>query len=801
MQTLQVRERISRLWQGVKSFFQKIWAWIVGQWTLIRPGPEVRRASMLGATLITLAWAAFIGTEIRFGFGHSLDALICIFIAGIVLLLSAWLLSLVLKLLRKLPPFQASLLIAAAGLTGFMWPNSPWSGVILIVAAATLASVLASLAVGGFPRMARQRQVMTLVLLVLLVAFAGTTIWFLSWRGFEKDMADAPLSKQPKVAALTLPDPSLPGPYKFISITYGPGTDKRRPEFGRKAKGSGVSLVSRSIDGSKVFKGPESWHAKLYNWYWGFDSKKLPLNARVWVPDGAGPFPLVLIVHGNHLAQEFSDPGYEYLGRLLASRGYILASVDENFINSSWTNGLDLKETAARGWLLLEHLKLFREWNSAKGNLFEGKVDLDRIALIGHSRGGEAVATAAAFNHLPAFPGDATQKFDYNFNIRSVIAIAPADGQYKPAGVNRPLKDVSYFTIQGGYDGDVNTFSGSRQFNRATFGDSFPGFKAELWVYRANHGQFNTVWGDDDNGPPGGWFLNKKPLLTGDQQRQIAKVYFSAFLEATLKGNEGYRQLFRDYRAGASWLPDTTYVNRYADARRKIVADFDEDFDVETATLPGARIHGEKLAVWKEQRTEMRWGDRGDNSVVLGWREPAATYTVTLGEDFAKTLTPASTLCFDLADTNENPPDPDADKDKDKKDGPKDSKSKDGKKGAKKEAKQAGKKDAKKDDDKKRKAPLDFTIELVTADGKTARLPLSVIGPIYKPFRVEYVKFNKFGFGRDDKDTEAVLQRYAVPLKSFPSLTSAQIREIRFRFDRSKEGVVVVDNIAFESQD
>ena len=755
---------------------------------------------MLGATLLTLAWAAFIGTQIRFGFGHFVDALICTAIAAIMLFLAAGLIWLALWLLRKLPPFPASMLAAAAGVAGFMWPNSPWSGIILAVAAATLASVVASLAVGGFPRMARQRQVVTVVLLVLVLAFAGTTIWLLAWRGLEKDMADAPLSKQPKVAALTLPDPSQPGPYRVRAMTYGPGTDWRRPEFGRKAKGSGVNLISRSIDASKVFKGPEGWHATLYKWYWGFDSKKLPLNARVWVPDGAGPFPLVLIVHGNHLAQEFSDPGYEYLGRLLASRGYIVASIDENYINSSWTNGLDLKETAARGWLLLEHLKLFREWNFAKGNPFEGKVDLDRIALMGHSRGGEAVATAAAFNHLPAFPGDATQKFDYNFNIRSVIAIAPADGQYKPAGVNRPLKDVNYFTIQGGYDGDVSAFDGSRQFNRTSFSDSFPGFKAELWIYRANHGQFNTVWGDDDNGPPGGWFLNKKPLLSGDQQRQIAKVYFSAFLEATLKGHDEYRQLFRDYRVGAKWLPDTTYVNRYADARRKIVAGFDEDFDVETATLPGARIHGEKLAVWKEQRTELRWGDRGDNSVVLGWREPAATYTVTLPEEFAKTLTPASLLSFELADTNENPPDPDADKDQSK------DKSK---ASAKDKAKTDKKKDEKKkDEDKKRAAPLDFTVELITADGKTARLPLSAIGPVYKPFHIEYVKFDKLGFGRGDKDTEAVLQRYAVPLKSFPSLTSApvtpdstRIREIRFRFDRSKEGVVVIDNIAFEPQE
>jgi dienelactone hydrolase len=795
MKIAQVREWAAHSWQWVKSAFQTAWSWCKRQWTLIRPGPEVRRASIIGATILTVAWAAYVGTQIRFGFGPWIDALICTVIGAVLLFLSAGLLWLVLWLLGKPPRWQASMIAAAAGVTGFMWPNSPWSGIILAVAAASLASVLASLAFGGFPRMARQRQAITLALLVLLLAFAGTTIWLLTWSGLEKDMADAPLSKQPKVAALTLSDPSRPGPFKVLSLTYGPGTDLRRPEYGRKAKGSGVALVSRSIDGSKVFKGPEGWHAKLYQWYWGFDSKKLPLNARVWYPDEPGPFPLVLIVHGNHLAQDFSDPGYEYLGRLLASRGYIFASVDENFINSSWTDGLDQKETAARGWLLLEHLKLFREWNSAKGNPFEGKVDLDRIALMGHSRGGEAVATAVAFNHLPAFPGDATQKFDYNFNIRAAIAIAPADGQYKPAGVDRPLKDVNYFVIQGGYDGDVSAFAGSRQFNRTTFSDAYPGFKAELWIYRANHGQFNTVWGDDDNGPPYGWFMNHKPLLSGDQQRQIAKVYFSAFLEATVKGHDEYRALFRDYRVGANWLPDTTYVNRYADAKRKVVAGYDEDFNVETATLPGASIRGDKLAVWKEQRTELRWDNRGDNAVYLGWREPAAIYAVTLGEEFSKTLKPDSTLCFDLADTNENPPEPDAGKDK--KDGAKskDVKSKDSKPG---DSKKDAKKDDKKDGDKKRKQPLDFTVELVTLDGKTARLPLSSIGPIYKPFHIEYVKFDKLGFGRGDKDTEAVLQRYAVPLKNFPGLTSSQIREVRFRFDRSKEGVIVVDNIAFE---
>ena len=68
------------------------------------------------------------------------------------------------------------------------------------------------------------------------------------------------------------------------------------------------------------------------------DEKHLPVNARVWYPDGPGPFPLVLIVHGNHDMRKFSDPGYAYLGEHLASRGFILASIDENFLNGDLRN-------------------------------------------------------------------------------------------------------------------------------------------------------------------------------------------------------------------------------------------------------------------------------------------------------------------------------------------------------------------------------------------------------------------------------------------------------------------------------
>jgi fermentation-respiration switch protein FrsA (DUF1100 family) len=159
--------------------------------------------------------------------------------------------------------------------------------------------------------------------------------------------------------------------------------------------------------------------------------------------------PLILVVHGNHSMDDFSDPGYDYLGELLASRDYIVASVDQNFLNGAGIHeavlgGLE-QDNDARGYLLLQHLTLWHRWHETKDHPFEGKVDTGKIALIGHSRGGEAAALAAAFNHLPAHPDNAMIPFDFGFDIGAVIALAPSDGQYQPRQRSTPLEDISHF--------------------------------------------------------------------------------------------------------------------------------------------------------------------------------------------------------------------------------------------------------------------------------------------------------------------------------------------------------------------
>lgn len=137
----------------------------------------------------------------------------------------------------------------------------------------------------------------------------------------------------------------------------------------------------------------------------------------------------------------------------MASRGFIFVSVDENFFNGNFMSSLS-RENDGRGWMLLQHLKVWCEWNKVEENPFFEKVDTKNIGLIGHSRGGEAAAIAGNFNRLSRYPDDATVTFDFNFNIKAIIAIAPSDQQYRPASQPNPLENINYLVFQGAHDAD-----------------------------------------------------------------------------------------------------------------------------------------------------------------------------------------------------------------------------------------------------------------------------------------------------------------------------------------------------------
>ena len=99
---------------------------------------------------------------------------------------------------------------------------------------------------------------------------------------------------------LNAPNPAEAGPHHVSVLYYGSGTDKRRVVYR-----DSVTLKTKTVDGSKFADAPNPDQKKVRQKYWGFGFDKLPINGRVWYPDGAGPFPLVLVVHGNHNMKDF----------------------------------------------------------------------------------------------------------------------------------------------------------------------------------------------------------------------------------------------------------------------------------------------------------------------------------------------------------------------------------------------------------------------------------------------------------------------------------------------------------------
>ncbi len=606
--------------------------------------------------------------------------------------------------------------------------------------------------------------------------------------------ADVVLSRQ----LLDAPNPARPGDFSVQRLFYGSGDDRRRPEFR-----DSVSLITESVDASKLVSLGNS--ADERNSYWGFTPKEFPINGRVWYPVGPGPFPLVLIVHGNHNMRDFSDPGYGYLGELLASRGYIFASVDMNFINGGIRG-----ENDGRGWLLLKHLQAWRGFNEDAETEFFGKVDLDRVSLLGHSRGGEAVGHAAAFNTLQFYPDDATLTFDFNFGIRSIIAIAPVDGQYLPTGRKVPVENVSYMVFHGSHDGDVTSFHGLRQYNRVLFTDDASHFKTAIYVYRANHGQWNTVWGSHDNGRRSGRILALSALLDPEEQREFGKIYVSAFLDATLKGDKRYLPLFRDHRVAGDWLPKTMYITRLQESSFFPLATFEEDIDVTTAS-EGVVLMGDSLSTWRENTVPLRSRNRASTSssqenqaVWLGWNNRIAghdsadavpaRYTVGLRDvTLPRTTGPATTLDFLLAPTKDAPEPREASRDS----------VNDNASAGQSEPNDRGQRDDAETEEEK--PPIDLSIEVRDRAGESAKVALSRYGAIRRPLETHILRRGDIERSRFSELFEIVLQSYSIRLSDFRTENSQlnihDIVSVSFVFDIAEAGTVIVDDIGFSWMD
>lgn len=409
----------------------------------------------------------------------------------------------------------------------------------------------------------------------------------------ERIYDSAPSWPQPS----RLADPGLPGRYTPRNYLYAGEYNPRRPEY----RAASVAVRTRTADLTPFFTDrparlldsllrPAQYTDRIAERYWGFDASAVPMNATVWYPDGAGPFPAVVAVHGNHNPYSNSEFGYDYLGEHLASHGVIFASIDQNFLNGI-TDG---RENDARAALLLYHLhELIRQGRDSTSPVY-GLVDESRLALMGHSRGGEAAVNAAIFNELGIWPDNAAVRFSPELAIRAVIALAPIEGQYRPAQRSLMARNVDFLYLHGSADGDVDVDFASRFLNRP--GPAENNFRTGFWVYGANHAYFNSDWVDGVNEYP----VPAEFRLTPEAQKRLTRAVVNAFLHVSFGIERGYTAFLEDWRVGRDWLPNTVYATRYRSGQDTVVADFSEDADPLTATAPDWRISARGFSLWRE---------------------------------------------------------------------------------------------------------------------------------------------------------------------------------------------------------
>jgi hypothetical protein len=284
------------------------------------------------------------------------------------------------------------------------------------------------------------------------------------------------------------------------------------------------------------------------------------------------------------------------------------------------------------------------------------------------------------------------------------------------------------------------------------------------------------VWNNKDNGPRSGRVLDLRGLLPPEAQRRFAEVTITAFLEATLNGKREYLPLFRDHRVAGAWLPKTMYTTRFEESTFRAAADYEDDVDVTTGSVPGIKLSSDSLASWKEALVPFRSRNSTQfhNAAWIGWNNhiagadttkmgrPAA-YEVALGDSLrtAWRVDHSSALVFSMAPTDTKPGPRAAPKDTTKKDST-------AKKAAPAKRPPPPKKPSGPDT-----TVFDLSVEIVDAAGTAAKVPLSAYGPVRRP--VEAYIYRRAGRDklRFGSLSEIVLQTYVIPFEEWRRVAPA----------------------------
>ncbi|HEY9404380.1 MAG TPA: hypothetical protein VIQ24_17110 [Pyrinomonadaceae bacterium] len=506
---------------------------------------------------------------------------------------------------------------------------------------------------------------------------------------------------------------------------------------------------------------------------------------------GGGPYPVIVFMHGRHVTcyrsttaalrwpcRSTEQPipsfqGYDYIAEKLASHGYVVVSVSANGINAYDNNVTDLG-MQARAELIQHHLGRLNTFNTTGaapfGTKFVGKLNLAKVGTMGHSRGGEGVVKHYVYNASLGSP----------YTVRAVLPLAPVD-------FNRPVVNNAALEVILPYcDGDVSDNQGVHFYDDARYnvaGDT--GAKHTVQVMGANHNFYNTIWtpgmfpagtGDDwtyvtggsTDGHCGTGATSKR--LTAAQQRGTGLAYLSAFMRAYVGGETQFLPILTgDAPPPASAQTTNLHVSYHAPdtaAKRRDVNRLLTATDLTTNTLGGATAQNgltphdlcggaspqpqhclpSTQATSRQPHTVVsaRSSLRGLSQLRTGWGAFGSTYTndLPLGARDVSTFQAVQfRVSVNFSDTRNAA-----------------------------------------------NTPQNFSIVLTDGAGATSSVrvgdvsgalfyPPGTVGPVPKVF----------------------LNTVRVPLTSFTGVNLSDIRSVKFNFDQTGQGALLITDLAFAS--
>lgn len=308
--------------------------------------------------------------------------------------------------------------------------------------------------------------------------------------------------------------------------------------------------------------------------------------------------PLVLFLHGRHsTCYKGSDStidwpctsgykpipshqGYRYVADILASQGYLVVSISANGVNGQDCCVSD-NGVGARSILVRHHLALWANWTTNGGDpwnsKFKGTVDMTKVVLVGHSRGGEGVNRAAV---------DAKASDPYK-----IVGLV----SYGPTVFGRQVTpDIHSATILPTCDGDVSDLQGQAYIDGSRDIAYSPALRSAVIAVGCNHNYFNTEWTPGLAKAPANddWYDDTDPVcgatagsvrLTPQEQQVVGAAYTTALVRLAVRqeasvlplldgsyvrpasigraevathavGGAGYRLLYRAENSGAPVL-------------------------------------------------------------------------------------------------------------------------------------------------------------------------------------------------------------------------------------------------------